>query len=169
MKIKVERSKNLPVLDKPEFRKCKITDIDKELSQSEFGYMFNVTVEVDGINFPITKTIFINKDLTDVWKIKKFAEAIGLEPIAVLESEDGLDEYSYNFEDAVNKESVALVYQDDFVNIWDFVSNTTTDSIKAGVMSRLMKYLSRKARKGVESSSPGLPPGNPTESADVPF
>ena len=158
MKFKVERSKKL-ILEKPVFKECIITEIS-EPEKSQFGYYFEVKTDIESIPFNIKTRIYFDEGTQ--WKVPKFFDAFKVEPTERLENGNE-DEVSYNFQDAVGKKALALVYQDEYTNVFDFIQLEAKETVKSNVMKRLSKYLNKRTAPVVS------PMVSPEPTGEVPF
>jgi hypothetical protein len=96
--------------------------------------------------FPIKRMIFLNRDMSDSFKVDLFMKAAGVQPRSVTRDFSGTELKEYELQDAVGRPIMAYVYQGEYANVWDYLSVDATDSEKNVLMTRYNKYFSKPSQ-----------------------
>jgi hypothetical protein len=127
------------------FAKGKITN-KPSISEEKFGYALNLTFESPQLPFPIEDKVFFDDNTS--WKLDLVMQAGDCKPIGVTENDAGDKVNEWEETHLENKDIQVLVYQHQYINIFDYIPADATDEVKAGVMKRFTIWENKKLKGG---------------------
>lgn len=144
MAIKTKASKERVAIQ-TQFVKGQVTNVPS-ISDEKFGYALNLTFTSPKLPFPIEDKVFFDDEKS--WKIDLVMQAGGVQPIGVTENDAGEKVNEWEETDLGDKEIQVLVYQHEYINIFDYIPADATEEVKAAVMKRFTIWENKKLNPG---------------------
>lgn len=122
-----------------------VTILEAEIKDISGTDVLEVTVGSSDLPFEIRKSFWFDEN--KMFIIDRLFTYAGCNPTAQRTDASGEIVNTWDEKDLKQKDLVALVYQEDFLNVFDFLPSDASDEDKTRLMKRYQKYLASKSER----------------------